>query len=230
MVHAKYENSHHILPRHLEICSFLASLCKVCGILERGVIPPNVNLKTLNPSIRWREYRLRVLMEPELLRTRSQSGRPLVAMTSSGIGGANGHVVIEGAPPQRHWRQFWSERSFSRIPVLLVAGGLSPRSAIAVGEALSREMDTRDRVKLPFFSLGRTLGRRARSMTWRSWAVVGGGAPDMLPDVAPRFSDPILSPKTRPPIVFVFSGQGSQHFNSTSVCNTKLTITHSKMS
>ena len=185
-----------------------------------------MNLKTLNPSIRWREYRLRVLMEPEPLRARSQSGRPLVAMTSSGIGGANGHVVIEGAPPQRHRRQFWRERSFSRIPVLLVAGGLSPRSTIAVGEALSREMDTRDRAKLPSLSLGRTLGRRARSMTWRSWAVVG---PDMLPNVGPRFNDPILSPKTRPPIVFVFSGQGSQHFNSTSGSYTVFTTTDSEM-
>ncbi|KAH9922717.1 beta-ketoacyl synthase [Fomitopsis serialis] len=43
---------------HLEITAFLASICKVCGIMETGVIPPNVNLKVKNPAIPWDQYRL----------------------------------------------------------------------------------------------------------------------------------------------------------------------------
>ncbi|KAH9840995.1 thiolase-like protein [Rhodofomes roseus] len=72
---------------HTEITAFLASLCKVCHIIERGVILPTVNLSVPNPAIRWEEYKMRVPVAPEKLIVRSPSGRALIAMSSSGIGG-----------------------------------------------------------------------------------------------------------------------------------------------
>lgn len=195
----------HSLSRtsHLEITAFLASLCKVCGIFERGLIPPNVNISKPNPSIRWSQFRLRVPLEPEPLKVRSASGLPLIAMTSSGIGGANGHAVVEGPPPRAQTAAFWSETA--HVPSLLIAGALSPRSSTALGESLLTVASAATDVD----ALARIYGRRARSMTWRSFAVVGGAK-------KPSFSKPLLAPKTRPPIVFVFSGQGTQHFQSKS--------------
>ncbi|TFY50935.1 hypothetical protein EVJ58_g10823, partial [Rhodofomes roseus] len=55
---------------HLEITAFLASLCKVCGLFETGVLPPNVNLAARNPAIRWDAYKLHVPLEPMVLRAR----------------------------------------------------------------------------------------------------------------------------------------------------------------
>ena len=189
------------LSSHLEITSFLASLCKVCGIFETGLIPPNVNLSTPNPAIRWAQYRLRVPLAPEPLKIHAQNGRPLVAMTSSGIGGANGHAVIEGPPRRTPPLAFWTEGEDA--PALLIAGALSPRSASAVGD----ELLSIARTSTEKAALARIFGRRARSMTWRSFAVVGKTKTSSL-------SKPVLAPKTRPPIVFVFSGQGTQHFQS----------------
>ena len=51
-------------------------------------------------------------------------------MTSSGLGGTNGHVVLESPPPIEEI--FNGDRVAG--PILLVAGGLSPRSATAIAE------------------------------------------------------------------------------------------------
>ncbi|KAI0364399.1 ketoacyl-synt-domain-containing protein [Pilatotrama ljubarskyi] len=188
---------------HLEISAFLASLCKVCSIFETGIIPPNVNLKTPNPAIKWKEYRLRVPVEQEELVVRAPSGRPLVAMTSSGVGGTNAHCVVEGPPPASlKPSAIWS--AGCEVPLLLIAGGLSPRSTVALSEDL--------REKLPSWAsedvkqaVARALGRRGRSMTWRSFAVKDG-------EVLTKFSEPVLATRASPSVVFVFSGQGPQHY------------------
>lgn len=82
-----------------------------------------------------------------------------------------------------------------------MAGGLSPRSTAAVGESL-RMIDSE---KLP--SIATIFGRRSRSMPWRSYAVTSSDSP-------PRFTEPVLGPRNPRPLVFVFGGQGPQHFES----------------
>lgn len=184
---------------HLEITSFLASLCKVCWMIQNRLILPTANVAELNPSIKWAEYNLRVPTEVEPLGCRSVSGRPLIAMTSSGIGGANGHCVIQGPPATPTLEKFWITET--DIPVLLIASGLTPRSASAVAEEL-HNLEYLDALRVE-----RNYGRRARSLTWRSFAV-------KAIDRKSTFSEPIIIPKTAPPLVFVFSGQGPQHYDS----------------
>jgi acyl transferase domain-containing protein len=125
-------------------------------------------------------------------------------MTSSGIGGANGHAVIEG-PPRSHGVS--PEQSFWRPDVkehssLLVLGGLSPRSTTVMAQE-AQALD--DCPYLPDALL--TYGRISRSMTWRSWGI-------MRPGHTTHFSEPALASKIKRPVVFVFSGQGSQHLES----------------
>ncbi|KAH9833093.1 thiolase-like protein [Rhodofomes roseus] len=187
---------------HTEITSFLSSLCKVCHIIKHGVIPPTVNCTIPNPAIRWAEHNMRVPVAPEELRIRSPSGRALIAMSSSGIGGANGHCVIEAHPTNTNGIPSIWTCNRSMIPSLLIAGGLSPRSASAVGETLKNIPADRDCTRVV-----RALGRRARSMLWKAYSVFSEGQ-------TPRFSEPVLVPKVAPHIVFVFSGQGPQHWNT----------------
>lgn len=183
---------------HLEITAFLASLCKVCSMFKSGIIPPNVNLLNPNPAIRWDDFHLRVASSPTVLPCQSTTGRSLVSLASSGIGGANGHCVVEGPPATNPVAPFWLSDAI-HAPCLLVAGGLSPRSTTAVGETI-RSIDGET---LPLVAA--TFGRRSRSMPWRSYAVASSDSP-------PRFTEPVLAPRTPPPLVFVFSGQGPQHF------------------
>lgn len=191
-----------MFQRHLEITAFLGSLVKVCGIFEKGLIPPTVNITRLNPAIRWKQFGLRVPLKTEPLKIRpSNNGQALVAMTSSGIGGANGHAVIQGPPPRPTPKAFWTGEV--DIPALLIAGGLSPRTSSAIGEELLNIAKSSEQK----IALAEIFGRRSRSMTWRSFAVSGANKTSNL-------SKPLLAPKTRPPVVFVFSGQGTQHFHS----------------
>ncbi|KAG2030868.1 hypothetical protein BDR03DRAFT_973938 [Suillus americanus] len=183
---------------HLEITAFLASLCKVCSMFQSGIIPPNVNLLNPNPAIRWEDFHLRVALSPTPLPCQSITGRSLISLASSGIGGANGHCVVEGPPTTNPVTPFWRPDA-PRAPCLLVAGGLSPRSTAAIGESIQAI----DGEKLP--SVAAIFGRRSRSMPWRSYAVASPNSP-------PRFTEPVLAPRTLPPLVFVFSGQGPQHF------------------
>ncbi|EED85042.1 predicted protein [Postia placenta Mad-698-R] len=185
---------------HLEIAAFLASLCKVCLMVRTRLIPPTANLLVPNPSIQWGKYNLRVATEVEPLPCFAPNGRHLISLASSGIGGANGHCVVEGPPSERRRSpRIWkSERP---PPWLLVASGLSPKSAIAVQDLLC-QTDPRDHG-----ALSRIYGRRSRSMFWRSYALSNDGQ-------LSSFSPATLAPKEKPPLVFVFSGQGSQHYET----------------
>ncbi|KAJ7717066.1 hypothetical protein DFH07DRAFT_762136 [Mycena maculata] len=185
---------------HLEITAFLASMCKVLIMLETGTVPPNVNFHHPNPAIRWDDYRLRVPLDTVALPRRSASGSSLVSMASTGIGGANGHCVVESPPQQLSLEPFWC--SGTEVPRLLIAGGLSPNSLGSIVHCLSTSGLNVD--DLPLTSA--IYGRRSRSMTWRSFGIVSKESPL-------KFSEPALIPRTKPPLVFVFSGQGPQYFD-----------------
>lgn len=191
----------------MEITAFLASLSKVCSILQSGSIPANVNLSQVNAAIHWDEFKMRVPRTTERLTCRSPSGKSLISMTSSGIGGSNGHCVVESAPsveppPSTFWIQEPSH-------FLVVAGGLSPRSASAVIDVAKQDSQTE-----ALGDLALTYSRRARSLPWRSFAVLNE------PGTA-NFSKPQLAPSSRPSKVFVFSGQGPQHMLSTYSCDAR---------
>jgi hypothetical protein len=95
------------------------------------------------------------------------------------------------------------------MPVLLVAAGLSLRSATAIASDLSN-LASEIPDELP--TLSNIYGRRARQLTWRTVAVNTPGLPF-------EFSAPRFVPRGSPPLVFVFSGQGPQHIESAFLAN-----------
>ncbi|KZT09317.1 uncharacterized protein LAESUDRAFT_548010 [Laetiporus sulphureus 93-53] len=182
---------------HLGNVSFLVSLCKACSMFETGVIPPSVNF----PNGAWDKCNLRVPLEPTHIKARSPSGKVTISISSSGVGGTNGHVVMQGILPQGVDQMDVQEAVHS---TLLVAGGLTPRSASAVAANLDCLSDAfADQLA----ALSTICGRRVRQMTWRSYAVTHPG------QKIPRFSSPVFVPHVRQPMVFVFPGQGPQHIN-----------------
>ncbi|KAF7363153.1 putative polyketide synthase [Mycena venus] len=186
---------------HTEITAFLASLSKVLSIFEHKIIPPNVNLSTPNPAIKWREYNLCVLTRPTPLPSMESAGKTLIAMSSSGIGGSNGHVVLEAPPEPTCINQ--QSRGIDRS-ILLLATGLSPRSVSAIAAQISDVFDTAPASE--YAAISTVLGRRAKQMNWRSYAVAVPSRGAAL-----QFSSPQYCARDVNPIVFVFSGQGPQH-------------------
>jgi acyl transferase domain-containing protein len=184
---------------HLEITSFLASLSKVLSIFRTGEVPPQANLKNLNQAIHWEEFNMRVPRSKETISARHPSGKMLTAICSSGIGGVNAHAVIESHPAPN------TVQPAVDGPVLLLAAGLSPRSTSAIADDI-KSVVAETPYRVADFSV--IYGRRARQMTWRSFAVRKPGQATF------DFSAPVLGPRVKPPVVFLFSGQGPQHINS----------------
>ncbi|KAK7057599.1 polyketide synthase [Favolaschia claudopus] len=182
---------------HTEITSFLSSFTKVCGMFKTNTIPPQANYSKPNPAIHWEEYNMRVPTTIEEFKTQHSSGKRLVSINASGLLGANGHVIVESPPPKAAQPTPLAKGR----PVLLMAGGLSPRSATAIATDLAGLASDIPN-ELP--ALSNIFGRRARQLTWRSAAVSTAGKPFVFP--APRFVT-----RGAPPLVYVFSGQGPQH-------------------
>jgi acyl transferase domain-containing protein/NAD(P)-dependent dehydrogenase (short-subunit alcohol dehydrogenase family) len=77
----------------------LASLVKIVLSMQRGYIPPTINLNNLNPAIDWTTHPFTPVKTltpwPDV---EHQSRR--AAINSFGIGGLNAHVIVDGPPVQ----------------------------------------------------------------------------------------------------------------------------------
>ncbi|KAL6237472.1 hypothetical protein BDW75DRAFT_238260 [Aspergillus navahoensis] len=82
---------------HTEAVSGLASLIKVVLALEKGKIPPIADFKTPNPSIHFKDLRLRVVTELEDWPP-GPGGVRRASINNFGYGGTNGHLIVESAP------------------------------------------------------------------------------------------------------------------------------------
>lgn len=196
-------HSIHILvpSRHLEICAFLASLCKVCAMFQTRLLPPTVNLSKPNPAIAWDRWNMRA--PTEVLSITGSKKQLLVSIASSGIGGANGHALVESFSPAQ---PFQTSQPPYEHPLLIVAGGLSPRSASEIGNSIDAAWRDSALEELPVLSS--IWSRRGRQMLWQTFSIKSNYA-----DVVP-FAKPTLLPKSIPGLVFVFSGQGPQYIHS----------------
>lgn len=178
-------------------------------MFEHEVIPPNVNLLIPNPAIAWEAHRLHVPLQKTPLPSRSGLAS-LVGIASSAIGGSNAHVVVESFPPYgSSTKQSYGYDTDK--PILLMAGGLSPRSATSIfTSALRYAEDNPDLIE----SLAVDMGRRTRQMTWRTFSII---TKDTVFNV--NTPPPTLVPQRQPQVIFVLSGQGPQYNDSeSSVC------------
>ena len=82
---------------HLESASGAAGLIKAALVLQREVVPPNLNFATPNPNIPFDRLQLSVPTKLHPL-PRENGALPVTAVNSFGFGGANAHVVLEAAP------------------------------------------------------------------------------------------------------------------------------------
>ena len=199
---AFYGSHGHCVVSHLESTAFLASFVKVCLTLEHKLIPPNAHFTMKNPRILWDRHRLQVPLEPTPLGCRSGSGRSLISLASSGIGGSNGHVVVESAPEL----PISDGHLVSDVPILFPVGALTPRSVQSLSDSLiSLLMNDTSPAAL---SQAAVHSRRARQHPWRTYFLFSSHS-----DQAPKVAAPTMAPSTPPPLVFVFAGQGPQHIS-----------------
>ncbi|KAL2195758.1 PKS01 highly reducing polyketide synthase [Corynascus similis CBS 632.67] len=79
---------------HLEAGAGLAAVVKSVLMLEKGLIPPNINLVNPNPALKLDEWNMEV---PRTVIPWPIKGLRRISVNSFGYGGSNAHVVLDDA-------------------------------------------------------------------------------------------------------------------------------------
>ncbi|KAF7359785.1 Polyketide synthase [Mycena venus] len=182
---------------HLEVAAFLAALVKACLIFEHGIIPPSVNFSQPAMTINWETFDATVPVQPIPLGCRSSSGRSIISISSFGIGGSMGHVVVQAPPTPIST----TAEVATTAPILFLVGGLSSSAVDEISHGVL-ELAADDPKILRNCAV--TLSRRTRQLPWRKFFTIP-------PSPSPTASAATIIPREPFRLAYVFSGQGPQH-------------------
>ncbi|HYE53805.1 MAG TPA: amino acid adenylation domain-containing protein [Chitinophagaceae bacterium] len=191
---------------HLDSAAGAAGLIKTVLALKHRQIPPSLHFNTPNPEIKFKDSPFYVNTE---LRDWKHSGQPLRAGVSSfGIGGTNAHVVLEEAPQLQ-------SSSPGRAHQLLLLSARTP-------SALERNISNlacflKEHPQENIADVAYTLQTGRAAFEYRK-AFVCSDADEAIKLLTSSNAEDVPLPvdKIKSPVVFMFSGQGSQYVN---MCN-----------
>jgi acyl transferase domain-containing protein/thioesterase domain-containing protein/acyl carrier protein len=189
---------------HLDAAAGVAGLIKTVLAIEHGQIPPSLHFQNLNPHI---ELKGSPFFVNSKLADWPSTGSPRRAgVTALGIGGTNAHVVIEEAPRPVESRQ-------TRPYQLLTVSAKTESAADRAFTNLAAYIPAHPELSLADVAFTCQVGRHAfphrRALvvddTRESITSLAGGERKAFASG--------LAAKAAPPVVFMFSGQGSQYVN-----------------
>ncbi|MCP5097303.1 MAG: acyltransferase domain-containing protein [Chloroflexi bacterium] len=188
---------------HLDAAAGVTGLIKTALSLKHGQMPPSLHFSQPNPRI---EFANSPFFVNKALRPfERKPGVPLRAGVSSfGIGGTNAHLILEEAPPV-------TPPSPSRDYQLLLLSGMTETAVSQQAINLANHLEKHPHI--PLADVAHTLQVGRQRFPWRQ-AVACTDVADAIatlraddPEDIQRRTDEM---KTRP-VVFMFSGQGSQY-------------------
>lgn len=189
---------------HLDTAAGVASFIKTVLALKYGEMPPSLHFKNPNPKINFENSPFYVNSEHKKW---ENDQYPLRAGVSSfGIGGTNAHVILEEAPlveessDSRPWQQ------------ILLSAKTKPaleRATANLAEYLLENPDTN------LADLAYTLKLGRKGFKYRRMLVCSdiNEAIEGLSSLNPGQVQTSVADENQRPIVFMFSGQGSQYVN-----------------
>ncbi|MGE5340610.1 MAG: condensation domain-containing protein [Candidatus Omnitrophota bacterium] len=192
---------------HCDCASGVAGFIKTVLALEHRSLPPNINFKTPNPKIDFENSPFYVVTE---LREWKNETYPLrAAVNSLGLGGTNAHVILQEAPSPDEAEVSAPGRNYYILP-------LSAKTPTALDQMVTnllhyfRKNPDANLADVAYtLQEGRTafLCRRAFVCSTIEEAINLLSAPETAP------IQPHLAREKERPIVFMFSGQGSEYIN-----------------
>ncbi|OYD97946.1 polyketide synthase [Nostoc sp. 'Peltigera membranacea cyanobiont' 210A] len=192
---------------HLDAAAGVTGLIKTVLALKNQQIPPSLHFQEPNPQIDFANSPFYVNTKLTQWKT---NGIPRRAGVSSfGIGGTNAHVILEEAPVEEQGRQGESGRKYH----LLV---LSAKTESALETAMANLANhLKQHPNLNFADVAHTLSVGRRAFDHRRM-VVCQDMNDALKVLSPLDSQRVFTQYQQPvnrPVVFMFSGQGTQYVN-----------------
>ncbi|TRX97451.1 hypothetical protein FHL15_001729 [Xylaria flabelliformis] len=219
---------------HLEGGSGIAGIIKTVMVLEKGIIPPNANFKSLNPKI---DADFLNIKFPSQCLPWPTDGLRRASVASFGFGGSNAHAILDDAVNYMKLRGLrtnengtLSDSRFERLtttPTLKsgldsdigYAGRLLVLSAVDEGgiarlasayQSYFHDNSKEEKGKVSLDDFAYTLARRS-NMPWKSFALIS--SEKEVQNLTSLLSKPILSDGQEASIAFVFTGQGAQYRN-----------------
>ncbi|MFI8875735.1 type I polyketide synthase [Streptomyces sp. NPDC055243] len=208
---------------HTQAAAGMAAVMKTVQAMAHGVLPRTLHAEQPNPGVDWSSGAVSLLTRPQLW---PPTGRPRRAGVSSfGISGTNAHVVLEQAPvkesgagaPGRPDSGTAAPEVIARpVPVEAVSFPVSARSAPALrAQARRLHAHVAERPGTDLLDLGFSLATTRAHFEHRA-VLVAGDREELLASLAALAEGrrrPGLStsgPRPAGPVVFMFTGQGSQ--------------------
>lgn len=176
---------------HLEPAAGLAGLIKAALAVRHRTVPPNLHFESPNLEL---PAGLRVPVVAEPLPGRA------VGVNSFGFGGSNAHAVL-GLPPEPV-----ESPGAGEPPFVLLLSGQTPEALEAAARDLEPLLDLHDPADLVAAAALRRTHHACRR------AVLGSSVEELRAGLrgGPEAHDGRASGREEPPVVFLFTGQGSQ--------------------
>jgi acyl transferase domain-containing protein/acyl carrier protein len=189
---------------HLDAAAGIAGLIKTVLALKHKQIPPSLHFIEPNPKIDFAD-------NPFYVNTRlsewNANGHPRRAGVSSfGIGGTNAHAILEEPPPRE-------QSTASRPRQLLVLSAKTATALDAMTSNLADHLRQNPDINLADVAYTLHVGRRAFSHRRTLVCHDLDQAVKLLETCDPQRVFTSFSETRDRPIVFMFSGQGSQYVN-----------------
>ncbi len=189
---------------HTDTAAGLAGVIKTVMALKAGVIPPSLHFEAANPEIDF--SRTPFYVNTELKEWPKRDSAPRRAGVSSfGIGGTNAHAIIEEfRAPARAGSEDPTDLSF-------VVSARSREALDKVRLALADRLEQNPDISL--YDVAAVLGGGRRRFNER-WTAGAQNRAQLIELLRRSDNDGALcatEPRNARPVMFMFSGQGSQH-------------------
>lgn len=185
---------------HLEAAAGVTGMIKAVLALRHRTIPPQPHYRTRNPLIDLEGTPLRI---PETSHPWSPPGPRIVGVSSFGVGGTNGHVVLEEAPDALRPAE---DETAAAGPWVLPLSARSAEALDALTDAVSEQLER----GVPPGRLARAAARaRTHHRPYRR-AVVGFDAQELRDALHAMRAETPAAGDERPRLAFAYAGQGTQ--------------------
>jgi acyl transferase domain-containing protein/pimeloyl-ACP methyl ester carboxylesterase len=189
---------------HLDAAAGIAALIKTILAIKHSFLPPSINFKNPNPDIDFENSPFFVNTKPKEWKTNGYPRR--AGVSAFGFGGTNAHVILQEAPVRE-------PSGKSRSHQLLVLSAKTSTALKTATKNLLNHLKRQPDLNLADSAYTLQVGRKAFS---HRKFIVGQSVDEVITSIEAEDRKNTLTAyqeRRNPPVIFMFSGQGSQYVN-----------------
>ncbi len=187
---------------HLDAAAGVSGFIKTALAIENSILPPSLNYSTANSKLNIEESPF--FVNTALTEWKSEGVPRRAGVSSFGIGGTNSHVILEEAP------ELAGSTTDDRWKVLLLSAK-NEKSLAAMKQNLVKHLSASPGINLSDAAYTLQTGRKLFD---KRFAVISRSTIEAVRSLEtndPRYIFSFNEKRLEQPVIFMFTGQGSQH-------------------